>query len=948
MSVDAETHAAMIKLLNLVTQVKKQSIRLASKNSSRGGYILPATTGYRSGMSGISDLPSMVPEVHVTEDEEDGDLYKQHMVVVNGWQAYAVPSSPITAGTPSLGDSSSDIDELFLPSPPDGNEGFIQSLMSAKMGENNFWAYLASFLSPLLHRSRPQHEAARIVTTPKSRPSSPRTDITMSMLGQAPSVLGDGSDNGDVDANTGHDFEGSDNSNIDNMLERVCGESMSDEDPHTMILKERLDEKESLLMDVPEMIPPTVHPTTAMFLPTKMNGLLMLTPPKEPSDTDGGFGIASRGLLKRVKGLQSLNIELSWRPFKFGATMPTDEEMAGVADHIQGALIGVLGESGEAIEAELCRRLEDVTFPDPAANWDKAPSMCAWQSYDSFDDYVVNRFDVATHELVMTRDDRRQLNGTPDDEELASSDKENTTDESCRSSKRRRFDSARDHHSDDRFYRDDNVEQDDSGIFMVTSPSDGHRAEIFFGNLAHSAEGFEGQMGDGDLFLDIDPVHQMDFAWASPNTQLQRLSPSADTFTNPNRFSSFAAAGSPEQNSASTWRADNAYDHDTFVPLSLDPGQSLDCKNTEPSVDPSALHVIHPALATGFSGYPPPMERSGGALSSVPVQNADPVLPGFVHVSTATEFLQLLGKTVTQIEPHTVTSAPSSPQPQHDVPEDEAAIFDVPEELIDFNTLVLPNFDYLPSTLHRYMASMDVIEKRGLVRCLSSQQCAVDLIERDSLGEAHLILDPDTAVLFVTLGILPSQLEALSAQLCRLSWRYMNLLVVFEAYPPSMSYKRHCGPSLSISLSFSLPVIKAVKKLRRDLSIAEAYTTKRAETAVHWAFATTVEKAAAFTRTYGELARARDVTGGAVWGARSWFDLEDQDGESDLAAFDGMNTFAASIILSQTSLDEFLTKTPEERLHGYAGLVGLDRMTRFNREFARRAEAMQLSQAYTE
>lgn len=45
--------------------------------------------------------------------------------------AYVTPSSP----TPSLASSSSDIDELLSPSPPDASPLYVELLRNAKMGE---------------------------------------------------------------------------------------------------------------------------------------------------------------------------------------------------------------------------------------------------------------------------------------------------------------------------------------------------------------------------------------------------------------------------------------------------------------------------------------------------------------------------------------------------------------------------------------------------------------------------------------------------------------------------------------------------------------------------------------------------------------------------------------------------------------------------------------------
>ena len=48
--------------------------------------------------------------------------------------------------------------------------------------------------------------------------------------------------------------------------------------------------------------------------------------------------------------------------------------------------------------------------------------------------------------------------------------------------------------------------------------------------------------------------------------------------------------------------------------------------------------------------------------------------------------------------------------------------------------------------------------------------------------------------------------------------------------------------------------------------------------------------------------------------------------ERDLALIDGMNTFAAAIILSFNNLDEFLDKLPQQRMSEFGGLVGVERM----------------------
>lgn len=96
----------------------------------------------------LSELPTIIAPVKV-ENDDDGDSFKQHMMVVDGWggltdhcfvfypliyctECYVNPSSP----TPSLGSSSSqEIDELFLPSPPRKTDNYL-GLLDARLGSN--------------------------------------------------------------------------------------------------------------------------------------------------------------------------------------------------------------------------------------------------------------------------------------------------------------------------------------------------------------------------------------------------------------------------------------------------------------------------------------------------------------------------------------------------------------------------------------------------------------------------------------------------------------------------------------------------------------------------------------------------------------------------------------------------------------------------------------------
>jgi hypothetical protein len=175
------------------------------------------------------------------------------------------------------------------------------------------------------------------------------------------------------------------------------------------------------------------------------------------------------------------------------------------------------------------------------------------------------------------------------------------------------------------------------------------------------------------------------------------------------------------------------------------------------------------------------------------------------------------------------------------------------------------------------MASLDLLQKQVLVRSLRTSQHLVYLVERHSLGGVDLILDPYTAIIFAPLLSLPSQCESLLSRVSTQSYSYKHLLVVFEAYPVSRSFKpasRLSDPAGSDLHAYTPPIMKAVKKFRRTLDIREACGTKAATCEVKIAFADSVDEAAAYARYLGDIAEQRDNTQGAIWGGREWLDLE--------------------------------------------------------------------------
>ncbi|KAG5353703.1 hypothetical protein C0989_003129 [Termitomyces sp. Mn162] len=285
-----------------------------------------------------------------------------------------------------------------------------------------------------------------------------------------------------------------------------------------------------------------------------------------------------------------------------------------------------------------------------------------------------------------------------------------------------------------------------------------------------------------------------------------------------------------------------------------------------------------------------------------------------------------------------------------------------PTELYTDMTVRIPSHSPRPQTIHKYMASVDLLQKQILIRSLASQECLVELVERDSLGGADLIIDPHTAVIFTCLLSLPACCNKLLERLSAQSWRYKRVLIVFEAYPESRSFRQRPKDGLTEPepelYAYTPPIVKAIKRFRRNLAIAEGCGKKSTACDVWYAFANSVSDAATYSRLFGDGAERADWTRGVLWGDRAWLDADEsqvrfinhftkgcrlkplRQDEKDLASFSGMNHFSAALVLYQITLQEFLDVTPEERLTMVGPLIGNEAITTFNLEIEERMRVM--------
>ena len=230
-----------------------------------------------------------------------------------------------------------------------------------------------------------------------------------------------------------------------------------------------------------------------------------------------------------------------------------------------------------------------------------------------------------------------------------------------------------------------------------------------------------------------------------------------------------------------------------------------------------------------------------------------------------------------------------------------------PDDVFDQHTVRLPEHWIPAAAVHRYLASMTLIQKRALVRELQGHHCRVVLVERYDLGATDIIIDPDYGVLFIPLLALPAHVESAVERISRESWRYLNLLVVLEAFPSEQSHRAdRLRDTRPVLYAYTPPICKAIKKLRRNLGIAEGCGTMNPQCTVTWAFANDTEEAARFVRCFGEEACAisKERGHGVLWDEREW--LEEEEREVSLSiAFAGFSVHVSLMWLypreSQTS-----------------------------------------------
>ncbi|KAG9313983.1 hypothetical protein JVU11DRAFT_4759 [Chiua virens] len=931
--------------------------------------------------TGVPDLVHMLkvasPELI---DGEDGDINHHHMKAVSGWATMKYSSPP----PPSRQSSDrSEVDELWDMSPP-GTPA--TSLVAAKMDEieiprirkfgyKNTSAdestnscvtdllkvvkspgfFITSFISAPVLMTQTQKPITSQLNGAKSgmlhpHPLSPGQATSNSLLEQPPSAAEEQPNEEPLLGCAGvvEDFE---EERLDDAVANIY--VSTSQDPISYIREEKLDDKDIMLMDVPNLPPPTAHLRELVLFP---EGMQSFVAPKaklgRPDITNrGGYGLSLTGFLKPVKGIKPLALDLSWRPFNFGKTIPTDEEVAGIAQPIQSADEAVYHDEKYT---KTIRFLFDLAISPSSAEIahpiliPKSPRGC--EGFGMSPTPKRAEFESGHVEYLLTQRERNRALGantengvqtkagteelitpsTPHDDQEVAPEKNYSFQEAVQPDSQNPLDlmeCVSGSQTDDGFFFDVsgldvmdnnlNICQFSTNEFgiphsLLAPPSD---------NFVYDVDAFEANKENIDIDHpsenkeDVPPVDADDYQLGEHQN---------DPLTEQLDWSDYLQF--PESHTTS-------FESLLFASQSRLPTPSHDFTNLKEKAIPA------PAPNARGANYNKDdlvstSECRGTTSRATKRRKLNDLVPAS-SLDLFSTFIGLRNKATLNLtlqESEIRTDAPV-PVQIPDAPEQSPLPRVTPDDVFDQRTVRLPEHWVPAAVVHRYFASMALIQKRALVQDLQGPLCRIVLIERYDLGGTDVIIDPDYGVLFIPLLALPAHVDSAMERISHESWRYSNLLIVFEAYPSAQSYRADRSHNTrSVPYAYTPPICKAIRKLRRNMGISEGCGTLDPRCTLRWAFANDVAEAAKFVRCFGEeaCAMSSERGQGGLWDQREWLEKEEREGESDLAAVHGMNVFAAFIMLYDSSLEAILEMSPEARLANFGPLLGQERMMGLN------------------
>ncbi|CAE6462545.1 unnamed protein product [Rhizoctonia solani] len=236
---------------------------------------------------------------------------------------------------------------------------------------------------------------------------------------------------------------------------------------------------------------------------------------------------------------------------------------------------------------------------------------------------------------------------------------------------------------------------------------------------------------------------------------------------------------------------------------------------------------------------------------------------------------------------------------------------------------------------YKIISNMQVIQHRALVQALEDPSVNLQLVERAGevlevspwqdagppLHGASFAIDPYTAAVLVPLADLPGPdaVPALSRLVQSLLGRYDTIALVLEAYSKSKS---------NVELDpFTPPARKALGAVRRAIALINGSLAREG---VKVGIARNVAECARLVRGVVDVAAQEWDGAWEVWGSREWIGDEEVSEERELSLVPAMNVFASITILAQTTIDELLTQSPEERSALFAPSIGAVRIAALN------------------
>ncbi|KAJ1304258.1 hypothetical protein OPQ81_005419 [Rhizoctonia solani] len=668
-------------------------------------------------------------------------------------------------------------------------------------------------------------------------------------------------------------------------------------DPFEYIMKERIEEKEMFMLDVPDLPPPNVHKTDGP------------PPPMSLADTSSQLGIC------RVGGIQSLQLDLEWRVTMPGERPPTHEQVAQADTPYD---VETKAKAKENIKSLLARIDQD---PGATGVFGEEESKVE----------VGGAWTRENLELILTKAEREKLYGG-----------------------RRVEDEGSDRVDIHEPIRDEGAPSLTQTTFVPLSfGSEGQRESFgmdvdavdyaYFGVQGHG--GSECQAHD-DLqqqecdALGQEPIYELQQECDEDSRQTLEEQPNYEDDPEQQQVYVGPVEQVQEQEPVDDW-------FEILEQIQEGPHQNHDFQVEE---SPSPLARTPQGTINGAAGAfvcpdPTNLEVPLEWKDLQPSHSARHKLASFMYART--------GKPQ-QVVNVDVRSPVSTPAPAPEPEPERTGPYPIPPEIQPMLTIIpFKPVEGLEPERYRIIASMQTIQHRALVQRLEHPSVNLELVERSCqvdppdggtfiwqgtgppLHGASFAIDPCTALVLVPLADLPcpDAVPALSRLLQSLLDRYETIALILEAYSKSKS-ATELDP-------FTPPARKALGSVRRGVALING---SLGHAGVKVGIARSVEECAFLTRGIVDGAAREWVGAWEVWGPRQWVGDDELPEEVELGSVPSMNVFASVTILAQTTIDELLGLSPEERSALFGPSIGSARIDALNDAIERGRERVEQMQ----